>query len=72
MKLHTLAACLILVSPITLAKQGFKHAEELSRYLVMVLMTQGIATMPYGSSELLHSSLQEKGQPSGRMAILGI
>ncbi|MCG6274802.1 hypothetical protein K6U70_22050 [Vibrio vulnificus] len=23
MKLHTLAACLILVSPITLAKQGF-------------------------------------------------
>ncbi len=49
-----------------------KHAEELSRYLVMALMTQGIATMPYGSSELFHSSLQEKGQPSGRMVILGI
>ncbi|EVT96632.1 transposase domain protein, partial [Vibrio parahaemolyticus V-223/04] len=30
-------------------------------------MTQGIATMPYGSSELFHLSLQEKGQPSGRM-----
>lgn len=49
-----------------------KHAEELSRYLVMVLMTQGIATMPYDSSELFHSSLQEKGQPSGRMVTLGI
>ncbi|GHY76109.1 transposase [Vibrio cholerae] len=26
-----------------------------------------VATMLYGSSELFHSSLQEKGQPSGRM-----
>lgn len=38
----------------------------------MALMTQGIATMLYGSSELFHSSLQEKGQPSGRMGTLGI
>ncbi|OJI17698.1 hypothetical protein VVNSV5830_04275 [Vibrio vulnificus] len=49
-----------------------KHAEELSKYLVMVLMTQGIATKPYGSSELYHSSLLEKGLPSGRVATLGI
>ncbi len=49
-----------------------KHTEELSRYLVMALMTKGIATMPYGSSELFHSSLLEKGQPSGRMVTLGI
>ncbi|KFE31145.1 putative polyribonucleotide nucleotidyltransferase [Vibrio mimicus] len=38
----------------------------------MALMTQGIATMPYGSNEQFHSFLQEKGQPSGRMGTLGI
>ncbi len=36
----------------------------------MALMTQGIAMMPYGSSELFRSSRQEKEQPSGNEGIL--
>ncbi|BCB43440.1 hypothetical protein VagYM19_25700 [Vibrio alginolyticus] len=36
----------------------------------MVLMTQGIAMMPYGSSELFRSFRHEKGQPSGNEDIL--
>ena len=46
------------------------HVGKSLRYQVMALMTQGVAMMPYGSSELFRSSHQEKEQPSGNKGIL--
>lgn len=46
------------------------HVGKSLRYQVMALMTQGVAMMPYGSSELFRSSHREKEQPSGNKGIL--
>ena len=48
------------------------HVVKSLRHQVMALMTQGIAMMPYGSSERFRSSRHEKGQPSGSKGTLAI
>jgi hypothetical protein len=49
-----------------------RHVAKSLRYHVMALMTQGIAMMPYGSSEWFRLSRHEKGQPSGSKGTLAI